>query len=239
MASMTLEGLTARLVAAHGDQLVAVVLYGSAARGERVEKRSDYNVLLIVRSLTPSGLRATAATTRAWSAAGNPPPLILTEAEWRSSRDVFAIEVADILARHRVLAGALPAEPSRVEPEDLRHQLEFEAMGKLIALRQGILSAEGDSKKELALLAASRSAVLVLLRTLLRVHGEEVGDSSEEVVRRAAALAGFDPAPFLEVIAHARGSSSIPPARADAVLTACHAGLQRLVAHVDGLMRAS
>ena len=56
MAAMTLEGLTERLVAAHGDELVAVVLYGSAARGERVEKRSDYNVLLIVRSLTPSGL---------------------------------------------------------------------------------------------------------------------------------------------------------------------------------------
>ncbi len=239
MAKMTLEGLTDRLVAAHGDQLVAVVLYGSAARSERVEKRSDYNVLLIVRSLTAAGLRATASTTRAWSAAGNRPPLMLTEAEWRSSRDVFAIEVADILDRHRVLAGAMPAEPSRVEPQHLRHQLEFEAMGKLLALRQGILAADGDAKKELALLVASRSAVLVLLRTLLRVHEEAPGDDSEEVVRRAAALAGFDPAPFLDVLAHAKGSASIPVARADAVLTECHAGLQLLVAHVDRLVHGS
>ena len=62
MATMTLEGLTERLKTTHGDQLVAVVLYGSAARGERVEQRSDFNVLVIVRTLTPTMLRATAAT---------------------------------------------------------------------------------------------------------------------------------------------------------------------------------
>jgi len=234
--TMTLEAFTERLTTQLGAQLVAAVLYGSAARGERIEQRSDFNVLVIVRALDPASLRALSRSVADWSAAGNPPPLLLTESEWRSSRDIFAMEVADILARHRVLAGALPAEPSAVDVGHLRHQLEFEAMGKLLALRQGILAAGASPERELDLLGASRSAVLVLFRTLLRIHGESGVDGSEEVVQRAAARAGFDPTPFLEVVAHVAGSARIPAARADAVLTAYHAGLERFVAHVDSII---
>lgn len=235
MATMTLEALTGRLQQDLGDRLVAAVLYGSAARGERIEKRSDYNVLVIVSALTPAALRTLAGTTTEWTKAGNPPPLILTQAEWRSSGDVFAMEVADILERHRVLVGALPAEPARVDALHLRHQLEFEAMGKLLALRQGILASGAKPARELELLAASKSAVLVLFRTLLRVHGEKA-DGAEDVVRRVAEKVGFEAAPFLEVVAHVAGSARIPESRADAVLTAYHAGLERFVAHVDALV---
>jgi predicted nucleotidyltransferase len=234
---MTLDELAARLSRAHGADLVAVVLYGSAARGERVEQRSDYNILVIVRSLTPAALRAAADTSREWGEAGNPPPLLMTEAEWRSSHDIFAIEIADILERHRVLTGALPDGPRRVDPSHLRHQLEFEAMGKLLRLRQGILYCDGDAAKEVELMVASRSAVLVLFRTLLRAHGEGAEMASDEVVRRTAARAGFDAAPFLAVLAHVSGTADIQPGDADAILTAYHAGLERLVAHVDALLR--
>ncbi|MEK0430669.1 MAG: hypothetical protein RL139_473 [Gemmatimonadota bacterium] len=235
MAAMTLDGFTEALRAAHGEALVAVALYGSAARGEHVAKHSDHNVLVLVRTLTPAALRATATATRSWTKLGNPPPLVLTEAEWASSRDVFAMEVADILDHHRELHGTLPhGEP--VAMADLRHQLEFEAMGKLLALRQGILAANGDPARELALLAATRSAVLVLFRTLLRVHGEPTAGAAADVVRRATARAGCDPAPFLAVLDHVSGAAPIPAARADAVLTAYHAGLERFVAHVDALV---
>ena len=234
MAAMTLDSFTQTLRAAHGDALVAVALYGSAARGEHVAKHSDHNVLVLVRTLTPAALRATATATRAWTKLGNPPPLVLTEAEWASSRDVFAIEVADILAHHRELYGTLP-HGTPVAIADLRHQLEFEAMGKLLALRQGILAADGAPAAELALLAATRSAVLVLFRTLCRVHGDAASGAGADVVRRAAGHAGFDPTPFLAVLAHVDGSAPIPSARADEALSAYHAGLERLVAHVDGL----
>lgn len=238
-AGLTLEQLTARLQQALGGTLGAVVLYGSAARGEQADARSDLNVLVTVRSLDAAALRALAGTVTEWTDAGHPPPLILTEAEWRTSADVFAIEVADILDRHRVLHGALPAEPARVEPAHLRHQLEFEAMGKLLALRQGILAAGGRPEHELELLVRSKGAVMVLFRTLLRVHGEQGTDGPEDVVRRAAARAGFDPAPFLEVLAHLRGSAPIPAARADAVLSEYHEGLERFAAHVDALVHGS
>lgn len=238
MAKMTLDDLTAQLSKAHGAALTAVVLYGSAAAASHMEPRSDYNVLVIVRTLSNAAMRASAAAAEAWSATGNPPPLIMTEAEWASSRDVFAMEYADILERHRVLAGALPPGPATADAAHLRHQLEFEAMGKLIRFRQGILACDGDAKREIALLTATKGAVLVLFRALLRVHGEAAPAAPEDVVRRAATLAGFDAAPFLEVVAHARGAQPIVASRADAILEAYHAGLQRFVAHVDAVVHA-
>jgi predicted nucleotidyltransferase len=237
-ATMSLDDLAAQLSRAHGERLTAVVLYGSAARGEQVAQRSDLNVLVIVKSLGAAALRESAATSRAWAEAGNPPPLVLTEAEWRSSRDIFAMEFADILDRHRVITGALPDVRATVDPAHLRHQLEFEAMGKLIHLRQAILACEGDAARELELLAATKSAVLVLFRTLVRAHGERPPEGAEAVVRRAAALAGLDPTPFLEVVTHVAGAAAIPTSRAHAVLDAYHSGLERFVAHVDALVHS-
>jgi len=235
MAKLTLADFTGQLTKAFGDDLSAVVLYGSAVGRTDPERGSDRNILVVVKALRPAALRSAAAATGAWQKTGNPAPLILTEAEWRSSRDVFAMEHADIGARHEVLAGAFPKVPAP-DTADLRRQLEFEAMGALIHLRQGILACGSDITMELKLLAASKGTVLVLFRALLRVHGESVPVEPEPVIDAVAARVGFDPAPFRAVVAHVRGTKAIAKGEADAVLTAYHDGLKRFVAHVDAML---
>src|SRR5262245_33180384 len=139
MARMTLDELVSQLRAAYGNALRWVVLYGSAAAGEYDPKRSDYNVLVVVDSLDATKLAAASAASRAWAEAGNPAPLTMTTSEWRGSSDIFPMEYADVLERHRVLHGEAPFEGIQVDLRDLRLQLEQEAMGKLIKLRQGVL----------------------------------------------------------------------------------------------------
>src|SRR5881398_2130618 len=173
MAKMTPEELVEQLRAAYGDALRSVVLYGSAAAGEHIPKRSDYNVLVLVDSLSLDRLSAAAAVARAWSEGGNPAPMTLTTREWRSSADIFAMEYADILERHKILYGEAPFDGIRVDPGDLRLQLEHEAMGKLLKLRQGVLAAGGDRTRQLELLRASLSTMLVLFRAVLRLHDEK------------------------------------------------------------------
>lgn len=230
MATTTAASFTQDLQRVLGGDLSAVVMYGSAvgATGS-----VGANLLVLVRTLRPAALRELGEAVAGWQAAGHPPPLILTDAEWRSSRDVFAMEHADIAARHQVLAGTLPA--SSVSADDLRRQLEYEAMGALIHLRQGILACNADPKREIQLLLASKGTVLALLRALLRVHGEEAPASASVLVRTAAAKAGFDAGPFVELLDHIEGRP-IPDSRADAVLTAYHAQLKKLVAHVDAML---
>src|SRR5512140_2899681 len=103
MAKLTLDDLVTQLKASFGDDLISVVLYGSAAGGEHNPKRSDQNVLVIVRKVPMTAAKAVSAAVRAWADAGNPPPLVLTADEWRGSSDIFPMEYADILERHKVL----------------------------------------------------------------------------------------------------------------------------------------
>jgi predicted nucleotidyltransferase len=81
MAKMTPEQLVEQLRAAYGPELRNVVLYGSAAAGEHIAKRSDYNILVLVDKLPLERLRAAAAVSSAWGDAGNPPPMTLTTHE--------------------------------------------------------------------------------------------------------------------------------------------------------------
>ncbi|MEO7999888.1 MAG: nucleotidyltransferase domain-containing protein, partial [Gemmatimonadaceae bacterium] len=150
--SMTLEELVKQLTQMYGTGLRSVVLYGSAASGEDVKGKSDQNVLVIVDRLDRTRLQQLAQTTRAWIDAGNPPPLTLTHAEWLRSADIFPMEYADILERHRILHGENPLGGIRVAPRDLRLQVEHEAMGKLLKLRAGVMSAGTDAKQQNALM---------------------------------------------------------------------------------------
>jgi hypothetical protein len=233
MATMTLDDLVTQLRAAYGSHLSAVVLYGSAASGEHIAKKSDFNVLVLLDQVDPATLAASSAVAKAWHEAGNPPPMTMTMAEWRRSSDVFPMEYADILERHRVLYGAPPFEGMEVSQEHLRLQLEQEVLGKLLHLRQGALLAGTDGKRQLELVSASLSTMMVLFRAVLRLHGEKPPADSVDVAQRVAALAGLDAAPFVRAVRHNRGESKIAASEAGQVLAGYLTGIERLNAHLD------
>jgi hypothetical protein len=235
MATMTLDDLVSQLSAAYGGELRSVVLYGSAAAGEHIPKRSDYNVLVIADALDATRLRSAAAVARAWADSGNPPPMTLTSREWKSSSDIFPMEYADILERHRVLHGEPPFEGVAVSKADLRLQVEREAMGKLLHFRQGVLAAGNDGKRQLALLEASLSAIMIVFRGVARLAGDTPSADNETLAQSIAAKAGFDAAPFTRVVRHVRGDTALAPREAESVIAGYLDALERLVAFIDRL----
>jgi hypothetical protein len=230
---MTLEELVSQLRAAYGTALRSIVLYGSAAAGEHIPKRSDYNVLVIVDSLDAERLTAASAASRAWTEAGNPAPLTLTSSEWRGSSDIFPMEYADILERHRVLFGEAPFDGISVDRKDLRLQLEQEAMGKVIKLRQGVLASGNDGQRQLELLAGSVSSVMVVFRAFLRLHGATPPTDNVALAEAVAREAKFDPAPFARVVRHVRGKEQLKAADVGPVLAGYLHGMEQLVSYLD------
>ncbi|HET7585510.1 MAG TPA: hypothetical protein VFK13_11420 [Gemmatimonadaceae bacterium] len=235
MAGLTVEQLAEQLRAAYGDALRAVVVYGSSVAGEHIRRRSDTNVLVLVDRIDRERLSREGAIARAWEEGGNPPPLTMTVDEWRGSSDIFAMEYADILERHRVIHGALPLDGVSVERRHLRLQLERETMGKLLALRQGMLSSGNDRRALVELLARSLSTFMVLFRATLRLHGEVPPTDYVQLVQRMGTVAGISPAPFERVVRHVRGTERIGREEADAVADGYLDGATRLVAHIDTL----
>src|SRR5437763_6728435 len=168
---MKLDDFVRQRRLAYGEGLRTGALFGSVVAGEHNAIKSGYTILVIVDSLPLERLRAVAAVSKAWAADGNPPPLTFTVSEWKSSSDIFPMEYADILERHRVLFGDPPFEGIRVLPSDLRLQVENQTMGKLLQLRQATMGAGGDSKLQLAVLEKSLSTLMVIFRGISRLLG--------------------------------------------------------------------
>jgi hypothetical protein len=230
--TMTLDELVAQLRQVHGDALQAVVLYGSAASGEQIAGTSDLNVLAIVSSIRLDTLRALGQTMRAWQQAGNQPVLEMTTAEWQSSADIFPMEYADILERHRVLYGALPLEGIEVSPSELRLQVEQEAMGKLLRLRRSIMVAGTDRDRQQELLRASLSSLLVIFRAVMRLHGEAPPRDSAQVVTAVSARCGFDGSPYQRVVSLKRGTA-LAGGETELVLEGYLSGMTTLVGYLN------
>jgi hypothetical protein len=207
------ERFAERLAGVYGEDLVSAVLYGSAARGDYREGVSDLNLLVILRAADAAALRRGAPLAREWAEEGNPPPLMLGEAEWRDSADVFPIEYRDILDAHVVLRGADPFTGLGIRWADFRPQCEHELKGKQIQLREQFLLVAEEPEQLGILLVRSFPSFLTLFRTVLRLAGEPVPRDPEAVIRASAARVGFDPAGLLSIqVARQRQEGFTPAA---------------------------
>ena len=196
---MTPEKLTEELKQACPKGLKSIILYGSAAAGDRIEKKSDYNVLVVTDNLDIRTLNSIAKTASAWSKAGNPAPLLFTEDRLARATDVFPIELLDICECHRVLYGEDVVEGLEIDTKNLRLEIEHELRGKLIRLRQSYLLTQGKSKAVVELMTRSLSTFLVLFRASLRLFEEQVPQKKFEALEKLSTHLAFDGAVFLTV----------------------------------------
>lgn len=195
-----LDQLVARLVKAHGPELVSVVLYGSAATGEHDPAFSDINILCILSEITPTQLRASEPVFRWWHERGNSSPLLLSEHEVQTATDCFAIEFQDMQQHHRILHGRNVIASLTVDRSFYRAQVERELRAKLLRLRTKaapILSGKEDLAR---LLADSVSTFCVLFRHALLLHGVEAPAVKRTIIERSRDTFQIDPAPFLQLL---------------------------------------
>ena len=196
---MTPEALAHKLHQVLGDRLRSVILYGSAAAGDHVGKKSDYNTLVVTTRLGLDELAALAKPSSAWRKEGNPPPLFFTLDRLQKSADVFPIELMDIKESHRVLYGENVLDSIEVQPENLRLTLERELKSTLIRLREGFLLTEARPQRVLDLMVDSLSTVLVLFRAALRLYQTEVPPLKIDAMKALTAYVHFDDSVFLQI----------------------------------------
>lgn len=206
---MTPEQLVEKLRQADPTGLKAVILYGSAAAGDHVGKRSDFNVLVLMDRLGLAELKRFLKPSESWVKAGNAPPLLFTPDSLRRSADVFPIELLDIRDSHRMLYGEDLTVEIKVNPENLRLQLEHELKGKVIQLRERYLETGGKSKRVADLMIGSLSSFLVLFRAALRLFRDQVPPTKLEAVKLLSSHIRFDPAVFEAVASLKAGTKKL------------------------------
>jgi predicted nucleotidyltransferase len=228
-----LAELTNTLAARLGDELLSVVLYGGAARGEHLRGRSDTNLLVVLRKVEPDQLRAVARDVQRARRRIRLSPVFVAREELIASADTFAIELADMQEHHIVLYGEDPLAKMQPDPEHLRLQVEHELRGKLSRLRQNYLRDAVDPRAVIWLMLNSFSSFLTLFATLLRLRGKRPAGKRAELVGQAADELGLDRGVLELLLAAHRGGRAIPKAEAHRVFESYLAAVESAVWSVD------
>src|SRR5687768_4615447 len=233
-----LNGLVEDLRATHGDNLACVVLYGSAAAGDHIELRSDYNLLIALNRITPEDLRQAQAPIREWQRLGHPLPVYFTVEELSDAADVFPIEFHQMANARIVLYGHDPFEFVKLSDANLRHQTEYELRSKLIQLRRLYIPASVSVEKLCDLMSDSLSSFAALFRAVLMIFREEAPVAKRDVVRATARLLKLDPSPF-EKIFELRNDGKLPSSEKEAndLFAAYMFQIEQVVEAVDELVR--
>jgi len=192
--------LVEKLRKAYGERLVSVVLYGSAAAGDREEKFSDYNVLCVLSEISPRELGASGEVFHWWRMQGNPSPLLLTEHEVSTSTDCFAIEFHDIKSHHSLLHGKDVISTLALDDSFYRAQVEHDLRAKLLRLRQKASGILADSDLLRQLLLDSVSTFCVLFRHALILHGKDAPARKRDVIAGVKQHFGIDPSAFEKLL---------------------------------------
>ena len=234
-----LNGLLRDLQTTHGDNLASVLLYGSAAAGDHVELRSDYNLLITLNRITPEDLRLAQAPMREWQRLGHPLPVYFTSEELSDAADVFPIEFHQMANARVVLYGRDPFEFIELSNANLRHQTEYELRSKLIQLRRMYIPASVSIEKLCDLMSDSLASFAALFRAVLILYGEEAPVAKPDCVRATARRFGFDPDPFEKIFAF-RASEYVPPSEKEAndIFAAYLEQIDRIIQVVDEFPQA-
>jgi hypothetical protein len=230
-----LTDLVGRLRKAHQDRLLSVILYGSGAAAEENHDRySDLNVLCVLKQVTPAELAEAEPVFKWWRDQGNPSPLLMSEAEVRTSTDCFPIEFHDMQDRRRVLYGHDIIAEIQVDRSFYRAQVEHELRAKLLRLRQKGAGMLSDRKDLLRLMLDSVSTFLVLSRHALLLGGATTGWKKRETIEGLPAI-GVDAKPFEELLDVRQEKKKADQVDANSLFARYLRQIETVVAYVDGL----
>lgn len=183
-----------------GDQLIAIILYGSAARGEYVYKKSDINFLIVLSESGIRNLRRALPLVAQWKKRNVSTPLILTQDYIRSALDVFPIEFLTMKLHHQLVYGTDILASIEINLEHLRLQCERELRGKLIYLREGFLNSNGRTTLIKQLISQSLPAFASIFTGLLYLKNIDVPSSRRELFNKVAENFDLDAKLFEQLI---------------------------------------
>ncbi len=185
----------------YGEDLVSILCYGSAARGEYRPGKSDINLMIVLSEKGIEDLDRSLKVVKKWRKSNVAVPLFVTRGYVRSSLDVFPIEYLDLQRYHTLVYGEDILQDLVLKPEFLRLQCEREIKGKLLLLREAFLNTDGKAKALHALISDSILSILAVFEALLDLKGEAIPEKRRDLIQRTAETFDIDGPVFETLLA--------------------------------------
>jgi len=199
-----LRDVTKRL----GGDVSAIILYGSLARGDFLEGRSNINLLMVFDNITLDIMKQCSTLSRRWANERIVTPLLFTRNELQQFLETFPLEFFDIRDHHVVLAGHDPFPELHLEGRNLFNECEREIRGNLLRVRQQFVESNGNPEGIHALLPISLTTLIPCLRGLYRLLGQSATGTPDAILDRMSSVLQVDPSAFHEVWLLKRGQST-------------------------------
>lgn len=233
MKTMSPEQFTETLKTVCGDNLQAVILYGSAAAGDYAAKGSDYNLLIVLKDLHAEALRGLSAPVAAWERAGNSAPLFFTRQRLAEAADVFPVELLDLRDARRVLFGDDVIAAILPDTANLRLQVERELRSATIQLCRSYLTSCTRPRRLAALLTGSLSGVLTLFRAALRLYEHPVPPGKFQALEKLGGYIPLDLECFRQIQALKTGDLTVKKVDADRLFEGYLKSIESVIDAVD------
>ena len=185
---------------AFGEDLEAITLFGSAARGDYIRGRSDINFLVVLSEKAMERLDLLAALVDKWKKRKVATPLFMTAVGLSSSVDSYPIEFLNMQRHYQTIYGKDLLSELVFQYNDVRLQCERELKGKSLLLLQRYLETAGNAKKVQGLISDSITAFLAIFKALLYLKGVAIPGKRRELIQDMALHYGIDAEIFFKCL---------------------------------------
>jgi predicted nucleotidyltransferase len=195
-----IEPYLCKLLNIHKDNIVSILLYGSATGKFYIPKQSDINLMIVLNNLFFNDLRLSLKLVNQGIRKKITAPLFLSLEHIQTSKDVFPVEFLEIKENNILLYGRDLFKNMDIDLKHVRLFCEREIKGKLIRLRQAYLEVGLKRKGIEALLKESLNSLLPIFRALIRLKGQSPDVDKFIVLKDAGELYGVDKGLFEAIL---------------------------------------
>ena len=193
MESLKLEGVKPELKAiiqpyliklldVHKENIISVVLYGSATGKYFIPKKSDINLAVIFKNLEFQQLKDSLKLINYGAPKRITAPLLLSLSHIESSKGAFPVEFIEIKENNVLLYGKDIFSGQKIDETNIKLFCKREIEGKLIRLRQAYLEIGLKRKGVEALMKESMNSLIPVFRALLRSRVQNPPVDKEEIL---------------------------------------------------------
>ena len=219
------------------DRLHSINVTGTSVTNDFDEKYSDINSVFILNRMDLKFLELLAPLGKKYAKHNVAAPLIMTPEYIRTSLDVFPVEFLSFKLVHSTVYGEDIFNDIEVERMDLRHQCERELKTKLIWLRQGYISSQGDRKVLTEGFIQSISRYIPLFRGIITLLGKEPPVEHAQVINTLSDATGVDTGIFSKVLKEKHDRAKLSMDELNTIFEDYYSAVENLVRIVDDIKK--
>lgn len=165
------EGFVNSLKNIYEDDLLSVILYGSAASGEFSNRYSNINLLVVLKDCSLNNLSKSSSLINKYRFR-NIQPVFVSLESIKNTCDVFPIEFIDMQENHLTLIGNDVLKDFSIGQGRLKFQCEQELKSRLINIKRLYIKKYKDKRALKNVLIKLFISIIHILRNVIRWKGK-------------------------------------------------------------------